>query len=124
MGELHLDILVDRLVVEFKVEANIGAPQGWAYRETISREAEINLTHKNSPAFPVSLLSEDDPDATEPGEGTPFESRIVGGGLFQRIHPPASAKRITRSWDSGPLAAFRSSTSKFCRLIDGKFHDV
>src|SRR5690554_590218 len=76
MGELHLDILVDRMKREFKVEANIGAPQV-AYRETVSREAEIDYTHKKqsggSGQFArvkmVIML-------TEPGEGYSFESRI------------------------------------------------
>jgi elongation factor G len=81
MGELHLDILIDRLKREFKVEANIGQPQV-AYRETVSRKAEIDYTHKKqsggSGQFArIKLVI----SPTEPGEGYSFESRIVGGSV-------------------------------------------
>ena len=87
MGELHLDILIDRLRREFKVEANIGAPQV-AYRETISREAEIDYTHKKqsggSGQFArIKLII----SPTEPGEGYSFESRIVGGSVPKEYIP-------------------------------------
>ena len=79
MGELHLDILVDRMKREFKVEANIGAPQV-AYRETISRQAEIDYTHKKQTGCSgqfarVKMVI----TPTEPGEGFSFESKVVGG---------------------------------------------
>jgi len=79
MGELHLDILVDRLRREFKVDANIGAPQV-AYRETIGHEVEHTYTHKKQSGgsgqfAEVKLVI----SPTEPGEGFSFESRIVGG---------------------------------------------
>ncbi len=81
MGELHLDILVDRLKREFKVEANIGAPQV-AYRETIGHEVEHTYTHKKQSGGSgqfgeVKLVI----TPTEPGEGYSFESRIVGGAV-------------------------------------------
>jgi len=101
MGELHLDILVDRLKREFKVEANIGAPQV-AYRETIGHEVEHTYTHKKQSGgsgqfAEVKMII----SPTEAGEGYSFESRIVGG----------------------PLAGFPVIDFKVA-LIDGKFHDV
>jgi elongation factor G len=87
MGELHLDIIVDRMKREFKVEANIGAPQV-AYRETITKTAEVDYTHKKqsggSGQFARVKL------VIEPGsrnEGYVFESKIVGGQRSEGIHP-------------------------------------
>ena len=102
MGELHLDILVDRLKREFKVEANIGAPQV-AYRETISRKAEIDYTHKKqtggSGQFArIKLVIE----PTAPGEGYSFESKIVGGTV-PKEYIPGVEKGIQSVMDSGPL---------------------
>jgi elongation factor G len=105
MGELHLDILVDRMKREFKVEANIGAPQV-AYRETISRRAEIDYTHKKqtggSGQF-ARIKLEIEP--TEPGEGYSFESKIVGG-VVPKEYIPGVEKGIQSVMDSGPLAGF------------------
>ena len=122
MGELHLDILVDRMKREFKVEANIGAPQV-AYRETISREAEIDYTHKKqsggSGQFArVKLVI----TPTEPGEGYSFESKIVGGSV-PKEYIPGVEKGINSVMDSGPLAGFPVIDFKVA-LIDGAFHDV
>ena len=122
MGELHLDILVDRLRREFKVEANIGAPQV-AYRETISREAEITYTHKKQSGgsgqfAEVKMILM----PTEPGEGYSFESRIVGGAV-PKEYIPGVEKGINSVMDSGPLAGFPVIDFKVA-LIDGKFHDV
>ncbi|NQU57383.1 MAG: elongation factor G, partial [Rhodospirillales bacterium] len=122
MGELHLDILVDRLRREFKVEANIGAPQV-AYRETISREAEISYTHKKQSGgsgqfAEVKMII----TPTEPGEGYSFESRIVGGSI-PKEYIPGVQKGIESVMDSGPLAGFPVIDFKVA-LIDGKFHDV
>jgi elongation factor G len=122
MGELHLDILVDRLKREFKVEANIGAPQV-AYRETVSREAEIDYTHKKqsggSGQFArVKLVI----TPTEPGEGFSFESRIVGGSV-PKEYVPGVEKGIKSVMDSGPLAGFPVIDFKVA-LVDGAFHDV
>ncbi len=122
MGELHLDILVDRLKREFKVEANIGAPQV-AYRETISHEAEIDYTHKKqsggSGQFArVKLVV----TPTEAGEGYSFESRIVGGAI-PKEYIPGVEKGINSVMDSGPLAGFPVIDFKVA-LIDGAFHDV
>jgi len=122
MGELHLDILVDRLKREFKVEANIGAPQV-AYRETISHEAEIDYTHKKqsggSGQFArVKLVI----SPTEPGEGYSFESLIVGGSV-PKEYIPGVEKGIQSVMDSGPLAGFPVIDFKV-KLVDGAYHDV
>jgi elongation factor G len=122
MGELHLDILVDRLKREFKVEANIGAPQV-AYRETISHEVEHTYTHKKQSGgsgqfAEVKLVI----TPTEPGEGFSFESRIVGGAV-PKEYIPGVEKGIRSVMDSGPLAGFPVIDFKVA-LIDGKFHDV
>jgi len=122
MGELHLDILVDRMKREFKVEANIGAPQV-AYRETISREAEIDYTHKKQTGGTgqfarVKLVI----TPVEPGVGYSFESKIVGGAV-PKEYVPGVEKGIKSVMDSGPLAGFPVIDFKVA-LIDGAFHDV
>ena len=122
MGELHLDILVDRLKREFKVEANIGAPQV-AYRETISRETEHTYTHKKQSGgsgqfAEVKMII----TPTAPGEGYSFESKIVGGAV-PKEYIPGVEKGVKSVMDSGPLAGFPVIDFKV-QLIDGKFHDV
>jgi len=122
MGELHLDILVDRLKREFKVEANIGAPQV-AYRETIGHEIEHTYTHKKQSGgsgqfAEVKMII----TPTEAGEGYSFESRIVGGAV-PKEYIPGVEKGIESVMDSGPLAGFPVIDFKVA-LIDGKFHDV
>jgi len=122
MGELHLDILIDRLKREFKVEANVGQPQV-AYRETISRKAEIDYTHKKQTGGTgqfarVKLIIE----PTEVGEGYSFESKIVGGAV-PKEYIPGVEKGIQSVMDSGPLAGFPVIDFKV-QLIDGAYHDV
>ncbi len=122
MGELHLDILVDRMKREFKVEANIGAPQV-AYRETIGHEVEHTYTHKKQSGgsgqyAEVKLVI----TPTEPGEGYSFESKIVGGAV-PKEYIPGVEKGIKSVMDSGPLAGFPVIDFKVA-LVDGKFHDV
>ncbi|MBT8152636.1 elongation factor G [Epibacterium ulvae] len=122
MGELHLDILVDRLKREFKVEANIGAPQV-AYRETIGHEVEHSYTHKKQSGGSgqfgeVKMII----SPTEAGEGYSFESRIVGGAV-PKEYIPGVEKGVKSVMDSGPLAGFPVIDFKVA-LIDGKFHDV
>ncbi|WP_126978026.1 elongation factor G [Frigidibacter oleivorans] len=122
MGELHLDILVDRMRREFKVEANIGAPQV-AYRETISQPAEIDYTHKKQTGgtgqFARVKLAI---TPTEAGEGYSFESKIVGGAV-PKEYIPGVEKGIKSVMDSGPLAGFPVIDFKVA-LLDGAFHDV
>ncbi len=122
MGELHLDILVDRLKREFKVEANIGAPQV-AYRETIGHEVEHTYTHKKQSGgsgqfaeVKMAIIP------TKPGEGYSFESKIVGGAV-PKEYIPGVEKGIKSVMDSGPLAGFPVIDFKV-ELLDGKFHDV
>jgi elongation factor G len=122
MGELHLDILVDRMKREFKVEANIGAPQV-AYRETISHKTEIDYTHKKQTGGTgqfARVKLEIAP--TEPGEGYSFESKIVGGAV-PKEYIPGVEKGIKSVMDSGPLAGFPVIDFKVA-LTDGAFHDV
>ncbi|SKA11769.1 elongation factor G [Consotaella salsifontis] len=122
MGELHLDILVDRMKREFKVEANVGAPQV-AYRETIGRQAEIDYTHKKQTGGTgqfarVKLVVY----PAEPGAGFAFESKIVGGSV-PKEYVPGVQKGIQSVMTSGPLAGFPMVDIKV-ELIDGAYHDV
>jgi elongation factor G len=122
MGELHLDILVDRMRREFKVEANIGAPQV-AYRETIGHEVEHTYTHKKQSGgsgqyAEVKLLIQ----PTLPGEGYSFESKVVGGSV-PKEYIPGVEKGIKSVMDSGPLAGFPVIDFKV-QLLEGKYHDV
>jgi len=122
MGELHLDILVDRMRREFKVEANVGAPQV-AYRETLTKRAEIDYTHKKqtggSGQFArVKIVFE----PGEPGSGFQFESKIVGGSV-PKDYIPGVQKGVESVKDSGPLAGFPMIDFK-ATLMDGAYHDV
>jgi len=122
MGELHLDIIVDRMKREFKVEANIGAPQV-AYRETITKTAEIDYTHKKqtggSGQFArVKIVFEPNPD----GEDFLFESKIVGGSV-PKEYVPGVQKGIESVLSSGPIAGFPMLGVK-ATLVDGAYHDV
>ena len=122
MGELHLDILVDRLKREFKVEANIGAPQV-AYRETVSHAIEHTYTHKKQSGGAGQFAEVKMIIAPAPaGEGYSFESRIVGGAV-PKEYIPGVGKGIKSVMDSGPLAGFPVIDFTVA-LIDGKFHDV
>ncbi|MCC6206104.1 MAG: elongation factor G [Hyphomicrobiales bacterium] len=122
MGELHLDIIVDRMRREFKVEANVGAPQV-AYRETITRAHEQDYTHKKQTGGTgqfarVKVLFE--PDAE--GGDFKFESKIVGGAV-PKEYIPGVEKGIQSVLSSGPFAGFPMIGVK-ATLIDGAYHDV
>ncbi|RWD51019.1 MAG: elongation factor G [Mesorhizobium sp.] len=122
MGELHLDIIVDRMRREFKVEANIGAPQV-AYRETITRTHEQDYTHKKQTGGTgqfarVKILFEPDQE----GGDFKFESKIVGGAV-PKEYVPGVEKGINSVLSSGPFAGFPMIGVK-ATLIDGAFHDV
>ncbi|MEM7492998.1 MAG: elongation factor G [Pseudomonadota bacterium] len=122
MGELHLDILVDRLKREFKVEANIGQPQV-AYREAIGRPTEIDYTHKKqsggSGQFArVKIQFE----PLEAGSGFEFDSKIVGGAV-PKEYIPGVEKGLGMAKENGLLAGYPVTDFK-ATLIDGAFHDV
>jgi elongation factor G len=122
MGELHLEILVDRMKREFKVDANVGAPQV-AYRETITRPAEVDYTHKKqtggSGQFArVKIVFE----PLEPGEGFVFENAVTGGAVPKEFVPGVE-KGLQGSRESGVIAGFPVIDFK-ASLIDGASHDV
>jgi len=122
MGELHLDILVDRMKREFKVEANVGAPQV-AYRETFSKEAEIDYTHKKQSGGAgqfARLKIVITPN--QPGEGYNFTSEIVGGSI-PKEYIPGVEKGIESVKETGALAGFPIIDFSV-RLVDGAYHDV
>jgi len=122
MGELHLDIIVDRMKREFNVEANVGAPQV-AYRETISKEVEVIYTHKKQSGgagqfAEVKIIVE----SGEPGTGRIFEDKIKGGNI-PKEYIPGVKKGIEGVADTGVIAGFPIIDYKVT-LIDGKYHDV
>jgi len=122
MGELHLEIIVDRMKREFKVEANVGAPQV-AYRETISKKYQVDYTHKKQSGgagqFARIIV---DLEPLPPGSGFVFESKIVGGSV-PREYVPGVEKGFTSMLGNGVLAGFPVIDFK-ATLIDGAYHDV
>ncbi len=121
MGELHLDILVDRLKREFKVEANIGAPQV-AYRETITKQVEVDYTHKKqsggSGQFArVKLVFS---PLSEGGYG--FTNSVVGGSVPKEFIPGVE-KGIMQAKETGVIAGFPVIDFEV-ELTDGASHDV
>ena len=122
MGELHLEIIVDRMRREFKVEANVGAPQV-AYRETITKKTEIDYTHKKQSGGTgqyarVKLVF----DPQQPGFGYAFENKITGGAV-PKEYIPGVTKGLESARDVGPIAGFPTIDYKI-QLIDGAYHDV
>ena len=122
MGELHLEIIVDRMKREFKVEANVGAPQV-AYRETISKKIDIDYTHKKqtggSGQFARIKITF---EPLESGSGVQFESTVVGGNV-PREYIPGVEKGLRSASNSGVLAGFPMPDMKMT-LFDGDSHDV
>jgi elongation factor G len=121
MGELHLDILVDRMRREFKVEANIGQPQV-AYRESITRAAEIDYTHKKQSGGSGQFARVKIVFEPHDGDDFIFESKIVGGAV-PKEYIPGVQKGIESVMGAGPLAGFPMLGVK-ATLIDGAYHDV
>ena len=122
MGELHLEILVDRMQREFKVDATVGAPQV-AYRETITQPTKVDYTHKKQSGGAGQFAKiELEFEPLDPGKGIIFESKIVGGRV-PKEYIPGVEKGIKMSTESGYLAGFPVIDFK-CVLVDGAFHDV
>jgi len=122
MGELHLDIIVDRMKREFNVEANIGAPQV-AYRETLENASEFEYTHKKQSGgagqfAKVKLLVE----PQEPGAGRLVENKVKGGSIPKEFIPGVE-KGIETISDGGILAGFPLIDYKVT-ILDGLHHDV
>jgi elongation factor G len=121
-GELHLEIIIDRMRREFKVEANIGAPQV-AYRETITKSYEVDYTHKKqsggSGQFARVIMTLE-PGA--PGSGFVFEQKIVGGSIPKEFIPGVG-KGLESAKDNGIIAGFPTIDFK-ATLTDGAYHDV
>ncbi|MDC0513561.1 elongation factor G [Pelagibacteraceae bacterium] len=122
MGELHLDIIVDRMKREFKVEANIGAPQV-AYRETILNAAEVTYIHKKqsggSGQFAKVTLSV---EPLQPGKGREIENKIKGASIPKEFIPGVE-KGVESVAESGILAGFPIIDYKVT-ILDGLHHDV
>ena len=122
MGELHLEIIIDRLRREYGVEANIGAPQV-AYRETITRPHTETYTHKKQTGGSGQYAEVK--IAFEPlarNEGVVFENKVVGGSV-PKEYIPAVEKGIRQQAETGVLAGFPTVDFKYT-LLDGKYHDV
>ncbi len=122
MGELHLDIIVDRMRREFKVEANVGAPQV-AYREYLAKPVELVYTHKKQSGgsgqfgeVKVSL------QPGERGSGIIFKDEVKGGNI-PREYIPSVEKGMRETAETGSLIGFPIIDFEI-RLLDGKYHDV
>ena len=122
MGELHLDIIVDRLLREFKVEANVGAPQV-AYKETIKGSADIDYKYKKQSGGSgqyghVKIRVE----PNESGKGYEFKNAVVGGSIPKEYIPAVDAG-IQGAMKSGILAGYEVVDVKV-ELYDGSYHEV
>ncbi len=122
MGELHLEVLVDRMMREFKVEATVGRPQV-AYRETISKELpNYTYTHKKQSGGSGQFAVISCTLAPNPGNGFEFESKISGGSIPKEFIAPVE-QGIKEAMSNGVLTGFQTVDIKVT-LQDGKTHDV
>ena len=122
MGELHLEIIVDRLLREFKVEANVGNPQV-SYKETIRKKVEVEHKYARQSGGKgqyghVKMIVE----PLEPGSGYIFESKIVGGAIPKEYIPAVDAG-VQGAMQTGVLAGYNVVDVKVT-LIDGSYHEV
>ena len=122
MGELHLEIIVDRLKREFKVECNVGEPQV-AYRETITKPCDIEYTHKKQSGgagqfAKVKIRFE----PIEGYNGFEFENTVVGGNV-PKEYIPGVEKGLRSAMDAGVIAGYPVTGVK-CNLYDGAYHEV
>ena len=122
MGELHLEIIVDRMKREFKVEANVGAPEV-AYRETISKTSDVDYIHKKQSGGAgqfarVKIKFE----PGEPGSGFEFINKIKGGNIPTELIPGIE-KGLLAQQQSGVIAGF-PCIDFIATLYDGAYHDV
>ncbi len=122
MGELHLEIIVDRLKREFKVDCNVGQPMV-AYRETVTRDATVDYTHKKQTGGAgqfarVKIVVH----PAEQGEGFVFENKIVGGAV-PKEYIPGVQKGIETAMQTGVLAGFPMVDVRV-ELVDGAHHEV
>ncbi|MGN6288722.1 MAG: elongation factor G [Sphingopyxis terrae] len=122
MGELHLDILVDRMKREFKVEANVGAPQV-AYRESLAKPVEVDYTHKKQSGGSGQFgRVKVQVTPGERGSGVTFTDEIKGGNI-PREYIPAVEKGFRESAENGHMIGFPIIDFDI-KLIDGAYHDV
>lgn len=122
MGELHLEILVDRMLREFKVEANVGAPQV-AYRETIRKSVQVEgrfVRQSGGKGQYGHVVIELEPG--DPGSGFEFVSKIVGG-VIPKEYIPSAEQGMKEACESGILAGYPVIDVK-ATLVDGSYHEV
>ena len=122
MGELHLDIIVDRLLREFKVEANVGKPQV-SYKETFTKEADVDYKHKKQTGgsgqyghVKIRVYPR------EPGEGFEFKNSIVGGAI-PKEYIPKIEEGLKEACETGPVAGYQV-VDIGVELYDGSYHEV
>ncbi|MBQ9708447.1 MAG: elongation factor G [Firmicutes bacterium] len=122
MGELHLDIIVDRLLREFKVEANVGKPQV-SYKETFTQPADVDYKHKKQTGgsgqyghVKIKVYPR------EPGEGFEFKNSIVGGAI-PKEYIPKIEEGLREACETGPVAGYQV-VDIGVELYDGSYHEV
>jgi len=122
MGELHLEIIVDRLLREFRVEANVGKPQV-AYKETIRKEAYVDMKYaRQSGGRGQYAHVKMNIAPNEPGKGFEFESKVVGGNI-PKEYIPAIEEGVKGAMQSGVVAGYSVVDVK-CTVVDGSYHEV